>query len=128
MLKRRHVISLIVIAAFAIFSIYTYQSSLTPYVTFAQAKSINGSVQVRGVLTGDKISTSESGKLVQFMLRDEQGETVPVFYQGVKPEGMETATSIVAIGKYKDGKFMAEKLLVKCPSKYQSAQGSVNKP
>ena len=34
----------------------------------------------------------------------------------------DVAISIVAIGSYRDGHIEAEKLLVKCPSKYQGAE------
>lgn len=126
-MKRRHVIGIVTILAFVVFSAFSFQDSLTPYVNFTQAKSIAGNVQVRGVLATDQVTTAEGGKLVQFILRDETGVEALVSYRGIKPDGMEDATSIVAIGKYRDGQFAAEKLLVKCPSKYQSAQGSVKK-
>ncbi|MDH4223841.1 MAG: cytochrome c maturation protein CcmE [candidate division Zixibacteria bacterium] len=38
---------------------------------------------------------------------------------GVKPANFEQATSIVVIGMYRDGIFIADQVLVKCPSKYQ---------
>lgn len=124
-MKQRHMIGIAVIAAFIVFSAISFHNSLTPYVNFAQAKSINGSVQVRGVLAKPDIHIVEQGKLLQFVLRDEAGEEVTVTYRGLKPDNMEEATSIVAIGRYQQGQFIAEKLLVKCPSKYQSTQGSV---
>ena len=124
-MKRRHLIGMAVIAVFIVFSIFSFQSSLTPYVNFAQAKALTGSVQVRGTLVDGKVTVANEGRVVQFVLRDEAGEEVPVSYRGTKPDNMEHATSVVAIGKYKSGHFEAEKLLVKCPSKYQSAQGSV---
>ncbi len=124
-MKRRHLIGIVVIVAFIAFSAVTFQNSLTPYVNFAQAKSLSGNVQVRGELADPQITVADQGKLVQFMLRDETGEEVRVSYRGAKPDNMEHATSIVAIGKYRQGQFEAEKLLVKCPSKYQQAQGSV---
>jgi cytochrome c-type biogenesis protein CcmE len=40
----------------------------------------------------------------------------------VKPANFEDAVSIVAIGRYENGVFAAEKLLVKCPSKYQGEE------
>ena len=123
-LKRRHIFAIGIIAAFIIFSVMMFRDSLTPYVTFAQAKNTSGNVQVRGVLASEKISLIDNGKMVQFALRDEVGETVTVLYRGTKPDGMEQATSIVAIGRYQNNQFVAEKLLVKCPSKYQ---GSVKK-
>jgi cytochrome c-type biogenesis protein CcmE len=44
-----------------------------------------------------------------------------VIYSQPKPSNFEQAVSIVAIGNYdvKTGNFIAESLLVKCPSKYQ---------
>jgi cytochrome c-type biogenesis protein CcmE len=45
-----------------------------------------------------------------------------VAYGGVRPANFKDAISIVAIGRYRDGRIEAEKLLVKCPSKYQGAE------
>ncbi len=56
----------------------------------------------------------------QFDLKDERGEVLPVEYRGVIPGNFDQATSIVAIGRYQDGRFEADQLLVKCPSKYQA--------
>lgn len=124
-MKRRHGIGIVIIAIFIIFSAFSFKSSLTPYVTFAQAKTMAGSVQVRGVLVAEQVVTTEDGQGIKFKLRDEKGQESMVLYKGVKPDGIEQATSIVAIGKYQQDQFIAEKLLVKCPSKYQPAQGSV---
>lgn len=121
-MKKHRLICLLVILGFFLYSGWAYQSSLTPYVTVAQAKSSKSTVQVRGTLGVDSIRQAEKNA-IQFILQDEAGEAVPVVYRGVRPDGLEQATSIVAIGKYQSGQFIAEKLLVKCPSKYQ---GSVN--
>ncbi len=61
----------------------------------------------------------DKGELV-FALQDEKMEVMEVVYRGVKPANFEQATSVVAIGTYKDGRFEADQLLVKCPSKYQA--------
>ena len=55
-----------------------------------------------------------------FALKDDKNEVMNVVYKGVKPVNFEQATNVVAIGTYKDGKFTADQLLVKCPSKYQA--------
>ncbi len=123
-MKRRHFLSWSIITIFVIFNVISFSSSLTPYVTFSQAKAASGSVQVRGVLALEPIIPIRAGQGIQFVLRDEAGEQVQVRYSGVKPDGLEQATSIVAIGKYGNEQFVAEKLLIKCPSKYQ---GSVKK-
>jgi cytochrome c-type biogenesis protein CcmE len=124
-MKKRHGIGIGIIALFITFSVFSFKSSLTPYVTFAQAKTMSGSVQVRGVLTSERVVMADDGKAVRFKLQDEKGQEALIIYKGTKPDGLEQATSIVAIGKYQNDQFIADKLLVKCPSKYQSAQGSV---
>jgi cytochrome c-type biogenesis protein CcmE len=55
------------------------------------------------------------------MQDQESGDTMQVRYHGVKPGNFEDAISIVAIGQYSadQEEFAANKLLVKCPSKYQ---------
>ena len=123
-MKQRHIIGLLMIIIFITYSAVTFSNSLTPYVTFEQAKKTNGSVQVRGILAEGLVISLDGGKKIRFVLQDENGTTVPVIYSGAKPDNFEEATSIVAIGKYQDDQFLAEKLLVKCPSKYQ---GSVKK-
>lgn len=123
-MKKYRLICLTVIAAFIAYSVFAFQSSVTPYVTFSQAKTTKNVVQVKGTLAAPEIIVIENGKITQFKLRDDNGEEVTVLYRGVKPEGLEQASGIVAIGKFNNGQFQADKLLVKCPSKYQ---GSVNK-
>ncbi|MBP2628490.1 MAG: CcmE/CycJ protein [Firmicutes bacterium] len=125
-MKKRHVIGIGIIAIVIIFCAVSLKNSLTPYVTFAQAKTISGSVQVRGVLVSEQMVMTDGGKAVKFKLLDENGQEAIIVYKGTKPDGLEQAASIVAIGKYQNNQFVAEKLLVKCPSKYQSSQGSVN--
>jgi hypothetical protein len=57
-----------------------------------------------------------------FDLVDADGRHLPVVYRGVRPGNFKDAISIVAIGRYHEGRIEAEKLLVKCPSKYQGAE------
>lgn len=120
-MKKRHWLGIAIILAFLTYSAITFSNSLTPYVTFAQAREAGGSVQVRGILADDRVAVADDGKMIQFKMRDEAGEEVMVVYNGVKPDGLEQATSIVAVGTYQHGRFAAERLLVKCPSKYRGS-------
>ena len=56
-----------------------------------------------------------------FKLQDSTGKVVQVIYPKPKPANFEKAISIVAIGHYdaSKGAFIADDMLVKCPSKYQ---------
>lgn len=118
-MRRRHWVGIAAITIFLIYSGMTFTNALNPYVTFGQAKGHNGTVQVRGILVDDKITALENGRKIMFRLRDEAGTEAAVIYKGIKPDGLEQATGIVAIGRMSNDQFLAEKLLVKCPSKYQ---------
>ena len=56
-----------------------------------------------------------------FDLKDTEGKLVKVVYAKAKPANFEQAISIVAIGHYDQASsaFLADDMLVKCPSKYQ---------
>jgi cytochrome c-type biogenesis protein CcmE len=77
-------------------------------------------VQVNGVLADKRYVLKPNEQYLSFRLKDEKGEILPVEYHGVIPGNFDQATSIVAIGRYQDQKFVADQLLVKCPSKYQA--------
>ena len=107
---------------FAVLGVTSFKKSLTPYVSFDVAQKTKGSVQVMGSLAkGSEHYDSERQELA-FSIEDEHGRTMPIVYRGIKPANFRDALSIVAIGRYSDGAVHAEKLLVKCPSKYQGQE------
>ncbi len=109
-------------AAFAVLGVTAFQKTLTPYVSFDEARHSRGVVQVMGGL--DKLSGSydQARGELSFVILDDSGARMPVVYRGIKPGNFQDAISIVAIGPYRAGRIEAEKLLVKCPSKYQGAE------
>ena len=54
-------------------------------------------------------------------MKDEEGAAMKIMHTGTKPLNFEHAEKIVVIGKYNTIKkqFNADKILVKCPSKYK---------
>ena len=110
------------IIGFVAFGAGAFKSSLTPYVSFEQARNTRDAVQVAGKLVQGSGHYDEAGSRLLFTLRDEHGDTLDVAYKGVKPGNFEEAIQVVAIGRY-DGRMLeAERLLVKCPSKYQGLE------
>jgi cytochrome c-type biogenesis protein CcmE len=109
--------------AFAGFAFTSFQQQLTPYVGFREAQSMDRTLQVAGALVRNS-SSYEDGTLLFTITEPETGETMRVAYRGVKPGNFEDAVSVVAIGRYdgRQGLMAADKLLVKCPSKYQGAE------
>lgn len=120
-----YVLGAVLILVFAGFSLASFRESLTPYVPYDQARTANRVVQVAGGLVDGSSSYDNDAHSLLFTLEDEEtGQTLPVAYEGVKPANFEDAISIVAIGQYSSetGVFEADKLLVKCPSKYQGLE------
>ena len=111
--------------AFAGFSLSSFKQTLTPYVSYDQAREGSRLVQVAGALEKGSSSYKDENESLYFTLTEPKtNETLRVRYKGVKPANFEEAISIVAIGRYDEGtkEFEANKLLVKCPSKYQGAE------
>ena len=108
--------------AFVLLGVTSFQKTLTPYLSFEEARHAKGVVQVMGGLdkTSDRYDTTT--ERLSFDLVDEHGGRMPVIYGGIRPANFKDAISIVAIGRYNGGRIEAEKLLVKCPSKYQGAE------
>ena len=123
--NRLYLLGGLLLVGFAAFSLFAFKDSLTPYVSYAEARAARRMVQVAGALEkGSAAYVSEQDSLL-FTLQDPASrETMRVRYKGLKPANFEEAISIVAIGHFDSAarEFQAEKLLVKCPSKYQGAE------
>ena len=113
----------VLIVAFLAFGATSFKDNLTPYVSIEEAMRRPAKVQVKGALVPNSTAYVEASEKLSFGLVDENGNTMPVLYSGIKPGNFEEATEIVAVGSYSDGTFHAEQLLVKCPSKYQGIEG-----
>ena len=115
------VIALVLLALAVGFGLSGFKQSMTPYVSFGEARKASGLVQVNGTLATKNYVLKREEQYLEFDLQDSRGEVMTVEYRGTIPGNFDQATSIVAIGRYKNTRFEADQLLVKCPSKYQAA-------
>ncbi len=123
--NRWYLLGGLLLVAFAGFSFTAFKNSMTPYVSFERAREGNRIVQVAGALEKGSYSYVDAKESLFFTLKDPKStETLRVRYKGLKPANFEDAISIVAIGRFDEQakEFEADKLLVKCPSKYQGAE------
>lgn len=122
---RYYLLGGVLLLAFAGFSLSSFKETLTPYVSYTQARETSRVVQVAGALEKGSSSYEDAEDFLYFTLQDPKThENLRVRYKGLKPANFEDAISIVAIGQYDETskEFEAHKLLVKCPSKYQGAE------
>ena len=114
---------LILILGFIGYAGYFFTDSVTPYVSVADARAAQRNVQVKGVPDGTVAPHMEDGHFVFSIADEDTGETMLVRYKGAKPDTFDDAYHVVAIGKYTGDGFAADKLLIKCPSKYEEEKG-----
>ena len=113
-------LAIALLAAAVGIGVTSFKKSMTPYISFAEARHASGLVQVNGKLADKNYVLKRDEQFLQFNLRDSKDEVMPVVYRGVIPGNFDQAVSVVAIGRYKQDHFEAQDLLVKCPSKYQA--------
>ena len=128
-MKKSHIFVIVVIAV-AIAIIITSTEDASTYVTFKEAYQLasegsSKSIHVVGELTRDStgkvIGITEGSDKVSFsfVMIDEAGKEQQVIYNQPMPQDFTRSEKVVVIGSYKGDSFHAEKILLKCPSKYQ---------
>jgi cytochrome c-type biogenesis protein CcmE len=119
-MKPKYIVGILIILVFIVFAAINLSKSLTPYVSLDDAKKSSKVVQVKGQRVVGSENFDVDKKVFTFKMEDDKGEQFSVVYHGVKPANLEEAEEIVVIGRYTQGQFEADQLLVKCPSKYQA--------
>jgi len=128
-MKKSSIIGMVVIAI-ALAVIISTSGNASSYVTFDEAKTmaVNGkssSIHVVGELKKNSAGqvlglTPSSDRLsVEFTLIDDNMEEQVVFLNQPMPSDLLKSEKVVVIGGYKNERFIADKLLLKCPSKYE---------
>jgi cytochrome c-type biogenesis protein CcmE len=138
-----NIIGLVVIVVAMGFGLKSLASNLVPYIPFEQAKAegISGSrntVQVMGGLEKDSVVV-EGGTLFFTMVEKPKdgkpgGDTIRVRFKGQSGPNFKEAIEVTAIGHYEthdpalpEPIFLADKILTKCPSKYQGVKKTEQK-
>lgn len=125
-MKLKYMIGLAVILVFAVFAGVNFRQTLTPYVSIDKAKAKGTTVQIKGPRVVNSEHYNAATRTFNFQLTDEHGDPFPVVYNGVKPSNFERATHVVAKGRFQNGVFHANEVLIKCPSKYETETAPVN--
>ncbi len=123
--KRGTLIALILTLVGLSAMVVAFLGNSSPYVTVAEAKALAGdNLHLAGdIIAGTMFNDAQTAE-VRFDIRDARGEVMRIVYSGTAPANMGEATKVVAIGGMEKGRFVANRLLIKCPSKYESAEKS----
>ena len=123
------IVGAIVLAAFGYFSYTAFQSAQSFYLTVDELVELGPTgaaqaVQVKGKLVDDSFEREGGTSTLARFLLHENGVQVDATYDGVLPDlFFNPHSEIVLGGTYEDGGlFVADRVYVKCPSKYQSLE------
>jgi cytochrome c-type biogenesis protein CcmE len=123
----RLVIALAVAGLLALFLLYTSiaggsQASVRP----SSLAGHTGKVSLTGKVVGKVRGDAHSPAGLRFGVKDVQGASraVPVVFRGTVPDLFRSGRDVVVDGQLRNGVFVADNLVTKCPSKYQAAKDS----
>lgn len=128
-MKKSHLFGILVIAI-AIIVIMSTAGDASAYVTFDDAKDMAANGNDNKIHVVGKLSKDQSGNVVgieaspdmmsfKFQMVDENNEIQMVYHPNPMPTDFLRSEQVVVVGGYQNGKFVADKILLKCPSKYQ---------
>jgi cytochrome c-type biogenesis protein CcmE len=99
---------------------------ISPYVTFSKARQSAYQVQIIGKPSKERKSWSDNQGCTYISLKDyyNSSDTLTVVYCKAVPENIDHSENIVSVGRYDEKRrlFIAQKLLYKCPSKYENLE------
>jgi cytochrome c-type biogenesis protein CcmE len=121
-MKKSYILFILILATSIGIVFYSLGSSST-YATFKEVEDFpNKEFHVVGTLNLDKemrYNPEVNANLFTFYLIDNDGQERKINYSGTKPQDFEKSEQVVVIGKAGNtGTFNANKILMKCPSKY----------
>lgn len=120
-MKKSSLIAVIAIIA-AIVIIVNGARDVSTYATFSEASRSAAEVKVTGSLNLDEDIIYEPEKdpnVFSFHMIDNNGDSKKVLMKQAKPQDFERSESIVVTGAMQENIFVADEILMKCPSKYK---------
>lgn len=130
-MKLPHIIGLIIIAV-VIGVLISSAGSVSEYVSFKDAREmadegssskvhVVGSLKkdAKGEIQGMFYNPAMDPNYFVFTMLDQNNEEREVIYHAPKPQDLEKTEQVVVIGRFRGKDFVADQILLKCPSKYQ---------
>jgi cytochrome c-type biogenesis protein CcmE len=137
-MKKAHLFVIVVIAV-AIAVIMSTSMDASSYVSFKEATELSAGGKDKKVHVVGKLKKDPSGQILgmhyqpqldanhfEFVLVDQNNEERKVVYHQPKPQDFERSEQIVVVGSMQGEGFKADKIVMKCPSKYQENEIKVN--
>jgi cytochrome c-type biogenesis protein CcmE len=125
-MKKKYIIGGVIVLAAIIYLLYlNFSSSVSYYVTVSEfyERSVelgDTNIRIAGKIADNTVEWNAGELELKFTIT-EGGESMPVIYKGTQPAGFKADSNLLVEGKYNSGGFFqATRLILKCPSKYES--------
>lgn len=123
-MKPKTIVGLVLMIGFASLLLLNFGEQVGGYMDFTQAASTGAQAHVVGYWVEDQpLRYDRQRNVFSFHMRDEQGAIREVHYLNPKPANFEDAEKLVVEGSMQGDVFVADHILVKCPSKYNDTSG-----
>ncbi|MFP4092091.1 MAG: cytochrome c maturation protein CcmE [Cyclobacteriaceae bacterium] len=131
-MKKSHIFGIIVIAI-CVTIIMSTAGDASSYVSFKEAKELAMDGQDKKIHVVGQLKKSPHGEILgiqasedklsfSFVMVDDNQEEQRVFYNEPMPADFVRSEQVVVIGSYHNEVFVADQILMKCPSKYQETE------
>lgn len=123
-MKPIHIVALLVLAG-GVAALTMQAKDVSTYATFKDATTASNKVKVAGKLIKDKPMVYDpvvNPNLFTFYLKDQNGKEVLVNLLKPKPQDFELSEQVVVTGEMQGEAFVANEVLMKCPSKYKDEE------
>lgn len=118
-MRPQTLLGLAFVGVFGFFVVNSFSENVSGYENFRQATESGRVAHVVGTWAEDQPSRYDpSTNRFTFAMRDDEGTVRQVVYAAPKPANFEDAEKVVVEGRIEGEHFAADRILVKCPSKY----------
>lgn len=134
-MKKSHILIIVVIAA-AVGILVATADDASSYVSFSEAYQLASTGNQKDIHVVGQLKKDGNGNIVgiepgadkvsfSFIMIDDKGKEQKVSYKEPMPADFTKSEKVVVIGSYSGDTFVASKILLKCPSKYQEEKVNV---
>ena len=121
-MRPKTVIGLVLMVGFTTLLFMNFGEQVGGYMNFSEAEASGAKAHVVGQWVEDRsYHYNRRQNVFHFYMQDDKGIVREVRYRNPKPANFEEADKLVVEGRTQNGVFVADHILVKCPSKYNSA-------
>lgn len=118
-MKPKTLIGLVFMLGFASLLFINFGQQVGGYMSFAEAEATGAKAHVVGNWIQERqFQYDRERNIFSFHMQDESGQVRLVHYMNPKPANFEDAERLVVEGSTRGDVFVADYILVKCPSKY----------